>query len=107
MIAAVPIAAEPSVLPQLVQPARDLAAVGAAYRLNQVGIEHRGGGKRLLNVLEARGTLKDLGRASGQRNLAFAPERLGAVEACLGSGPPPLQRGVLDIPGIPERITRS
>ena len=40
------------------------------------------------------GPLKHLGGASGQRNLAVAAERLGAVEARLGPGPPPLQRGV-------------
>src|SRR5712671_3148456 len=94
MIAAVAIAAEPSVLPQLVEPAGDLAAVAAADRLDQVGIEHRRGGERLLDVLEAGRALETLGRAAGQWNLAVAAERLGAVEARLRSGPPSLQRGV-------------
>src|SRR5258708_6127134 len=94
MIAAVAIAAEPSVLPQLVQPAGDLAAVAAADRLDQVGIEHRRGGQCLLDVLEAGGALEDFGGAPGQWNLAAAAERLGAVEARLRSGPPSLQRGV-------------
>src|SRR5436309_14320056 len=94
MIAAVAVAAEPSVLPKLVEPAGDLAAVAAADRLDQVGVEHRRGGERLLDVLEAGGALEALGGAPGQWNLAAAAERLGAVEARLGPGPPPLQRGV-------------
>src|SRR5258708_5611528 len=94
MITAVAIAAEPSVLPQLVQPAGDLAAVAAADRLDQVGVEHRRRGQRLLDVLEAGGALEALGGAAGQWNFAVPPEWLGAVEARLGPGPPSLQRGV-------------
>src|SRR5258708_34628690 len=93
MIAAVAVAAEPPVLPQLVQPAGDLAAVAAADRLDQISVEHRRRGERLLDVLKAGGALEALGRAPGQRNLAAPPERPGAVEARLGSGPPRLQRG--------------
>src|SRR5258708_36779006 len=94
MIAAVAIAAEPSVLPQLVEPAGDLAAVAAADRLDQVGVEHRGGGERLLDGLEAGRPLEDLRGAPGQRNLPVPPERLGAIEAGLCAGPPSLRRVV-------------
>src|ERR1700704_1546635 len=94
MIAAVAIATQASVLPQLVQPAGDFAAVVAADRLDKVGVEHRRCGERLLDVLKARGPFEDLGRSPGQRNLAVAAERLGAVKARLGSGPSSLERGV-------------
>src|SRR5436190_13219760 len=91
MIAAVAVAAEPSVLPEFVQSAGDFAAVVAADRLDQIGVEHRRCGERLLDVLEAGGALEDLGRAPGQRNLAVTAERLGAVEAGLRAGSPALQ----------------
>jgi len=94
MIAAVAIATQASALPQLVQPAGDFAAVVAADRLDKVGVEHRRCGERLLDVLKARGPFEDLGGAPGQRNLAVAAERLGAVEARLGSGPSSLERGI-------------
>src|SRR5258708_19092687 len=92
MIAAVAIAAEPPLLAQFVQSAGDFAAVVAADRLDEVGIEHRRGGQRLLDILEPGGAFVHLGGASSQRNLAGPAKRSGAVETGFCSGPPPLQR---------------
>src|SRR5690349_14142546 len=70
VVAAVPVAAEAPFLPQAVERAGDLAAVVAADRLDDVGVEHRRRGERLLNRLEPRRALEQLGGAAGHGNLS-------------------------------------
>src|SRR6516164_6997672 len=94
MITAVAIATQTPGLPQLIQCAGDLTSVIAADRLDDVGIEHRRRCERLFDGLEPSGAGEELGRASRQRNLAFPPDRLSAVEPGLGPGPPAVERGV-------------
>src|SRR5262249_20332190 len=90
----VAVAPELAVLAQRVERAGDLAAVLAAERLDHVGVEHRAGGERLLDRLEARRPGEHLGGAARVVDLALAPERPRAVEADLGPRFPSVERGI-------------
>src|SRR5271155_1173148 len=94
VIAAVAVAAKTPGLAQFVDRAGDFAAVLAAERFDDVGVEHRTRAERLLDGLIAGRALEHLGGAARERQLAVAAERSGAVEAGFGAGAPAVQRWV-------------
>src|ERR1051325_6831881 len=90
VIAPVAVAAEAAVLAQRVERAGDVAAVLAAERLDHVGVEHRPGGERLLDRLEARRAGEHLGGAARPIDLARAaePPRAGETQLLARLFPP-------------------